>query len=214
MSLVTLLTPLLCPRHGAIFPDMDDPRWSRFSLVNGMPVYSRAGQRRLFVISGLHGDEASGPRAVGLWRRHANLPDGVGAVVAPSVMPADGQRLKSGLDPNRDFSRRRMPVIDEIRGLVTEARPDLFIDVHEDVESDEPYVFAHRSSSGDMARLLARAMDVKARTWSAGDGGSSENVFTDLGIPSVTVEVPPTWPMSKRIAFVIRFLNEAADLIR
>ncbi len=179
-----------------------------------MPVYSRAGQRRLFVISGLHGDENSGPRAVDIWRRHARLPRGVGVVAVPMSMPADGQRLKAGLDPNRDFSSRRLPVIDEIRGLVTDAEPDLFIDVHEDVESHEPYVFAHRSAMGDKARLLARAMDVKARTWSAGDGGSSESIFTDLGIPSVTVEVPPTWPMSKRVAFVIRFLNEAADLIR
>jgi predicted deacylase len=178
-----------------------------------MPVYVWPGRRYVFVVSGIHGDETSGPRALNIWRRHVKPGQGIGVVVVPSVMPADGSRLKSGRDPNRDFSRRRLPVISEIRDLVTQFEPNFFIDVHEDEESDEAYVFARRSLAGNKARLLARAMSVKARPWSVGDSGSSENVFTDMGIPSATVEVPPTWPMAKRVAFLIRTLNEAMNIV-
>jgi predicted deacylase len=169
------------------------------------------GARMISVISGVHGDERSGPVGVRQWLSTMNLPDGVGIVAVPQVAPTDGDRLKDGRNLNRDFEKQAHPLTREVRDVIDRYRPVVHVDFHEDVENKDAYIFARKDEQGSVGRALAKALGVKARAWSA-EIGSSEDVYAALGVQAMTVEVPPTWSFKRRVAFVGKALDALVTL--
>ena len=114
-----------------------------------LPVYHRSSvgsTRRIYVSTGIHGDEPAGPLAVrellraNLWPADADL--WLCPCLNPTGFPLNQRESAQGLDLNRDY---RAPRSAEIRAHVAwlERQPsfDLTLCLHEDWESHGFYVY-------------------------------------------------------------------------
>lgn len=101
---------------------------------------------RVYLSSGCHGDEPSGVHAMLELMREGTFDDRFDWMVCPVLNPtglAAGTRENAaGLDPNRDYLKKRSA---EVRGhiawLERQPVPDMFVSLHEDWESTGFYLY-------------------------------------------------------------------------
>jgi len=121
------------------------------SEVHGyqVPAFTRAGSKnapRIYISSGIHGDEPAGPQALMEMMEDGYFVRDVEWFVCPMINPtghqASTRENKDGVDLNRDYFLKST---DEIRGhvkwLEKQPVPDVFISLHEDWESTGFYLY-------------------------------------------------------------------------
>jgi predicted deacylase len=168
---------------------------------------------RVFITSGIHGDEPAGPMAVlKLFQRLT--PDMLPHLPAMWILPLlsfeafDGEtREAGGRDLNRAWNDKKVPsYMAEVRDYLKAHVPDVFLDLHEDPKKDvvEPYTFRSSTEPG----IIADMQDAFGMTPKKPDYEGSITAFVDgLGCrQAATIETPEVWPLQERITFHTRIL--------
>jgi hypothetical protein len=166
----------------------------------------------LAVISGLHGDERSGPLALLEWacrQKGPFCPNDKRVWVLPLLNDQGWDKNKRKwleLDLNRAFlpGGEGIPVfVQEVMEEWAKRPPNLFLDIHEDsVRPNEPYLFWYKEEAHDLALRLAEYLQAKSEPWDDFDywRGSDEVYLRTLGCDHcITIESPAGWPMQERI---------------
>lgn len=177
--------------------------------VQGRPIRSWIygdGGRTVLVLGGIHGSEPAGAVLCEALREYlAGHPDvltGRRVVVASTLNPdglAAGTRLNArGVDLNRNFdttNRKASPLygmrpLSEpescfVAELVSRFRPAAIVTVHQPlacVDYDGP--------AATLARTMSRACGLGVKKLGASPGSLGSYAGEDLGIPTVTLELP------------------------
>ena len=177
--------------------------------VKGRPirswVYGVGGPTVMF-LGGIHGDEPAGASLCQALREylaaHPEVLTGCRVVVAPTLNPdglAAGRRTNArGVDLNRNFDTTNrkasrpygMRPLSEpesrfVAELITRFRPETLVTVHQPlacVDYDGP--------GATLARAMSRACGLGVKKLGASPGSLGSYVGEDLGIPTVTLELP------------------------
>jgi len=168
-------------------------------------------------LSGLHGDEVSGPLALLYWLETLPLgtltSGGKSVWIAPLLNDVGwdaNQREWNGIDLNRAFTEAAPPFLASVMQNLTNNSPDFFLDLHEDSEKDHAYIFKFSPDKTGLSRQLAHELEAKLVRWSSLKKwkGSSEVFVRSLGCQyAATTEAPPLWPLEKRVAWQSRAIN-------
>jgi predicted deacylase len=185
-------------------------------LSNGTCVarFGDAAAPRLAVLSGVHGDERSGPLALLSWLegtpRGALLPSGVSLWTAPLLNDAGWEqntREWKGINLNAAFlPQGAPPFLQELMADLAAHVPGVFIDLHEDSEKPFPYVYRYVEDRHGLAERLQQALAAQDMPWTPADRerwkGSTEIYVRQLGCDRcATIEAPPAWPLARRVAW-------------
>ena len=113
-----------------------------------IPAFTRAGRElpRIYLSSGMHGDEPAGVWAMLEMLEKGVFNDRVEWRVCPVINPtglALGTRENAqGIDLNRDYLRKASEeVLSHVAWLETQPVPDVFLSLHEDWESTGFYLY-------------------------------------------------------------------------
>ena len=132
-----------------------------------LPVFRRHVPRpaqRLYISTGIHGDEPAGPLAVRELLKQNPWPDHVEIWMCPCLnptgFPLNTRASADGLDLNRDYKHRRAP---EVRAHIAwlEKQPafDLCLCLHEDWEAQGFYVYeVNRDNQPSLADGMIEAV--------------------------------------------------------
>ncbi len=137
-----------------------------------IPAFTRAGIKnapRIYISSGMHGDEPSGPQALMEMMEEGRFQKDIEWFVCPMINPtghhAGKRENKEGIDLNRDYFLKST---DEIRGhvkwLEKQSVPDVFISLHEDWESTGFYLYEiqkHACTSVAQSILTAASAEIE-----------------------------------------------------
>ena len=134
-----------------------------------IPVYTKikSGAPRIYLSSGVHGDEPSGPLALMELLGEGLLSNEVSWMLCPllnpSGMEAGTRENSSGVDLNRDYLRRASA---EVRGhvdwLERQPVPDVFLSLHEDWESTGFYLYEiQKSVCASVAHAILEAASLE-----------------------------------------------------
>lgn len=177
----------------------------------------------IVVAGGVHGDEPSG--ALLLPRLAA---DGFRALgpLNPWGLERGRRWLADGGDLNRLLASRRCPEARRARELLAEEPPQLLLDLHEDRDSDRPYLI-QVDPEGDLGSRVVAALSsrwafhptprfgpvlgrrgvIRPRRWMLWLQRLSRRwsltfyAWHRHGCPAYVVEVPSHWPLDERLEF-------------
>jgi len=175
-------------------------------LSNGS-LQIQIGSPKTCIISGLHGDERSGPLSLLEFLKQDNLQDLIIFPLVNDIGWSNNQRDWNHINLNRSFGLETAP--DFIKEIC-KIQPKYIIDLHEDSETDYPFIFQYIQDSPDLLEPLIHKFDLEMEIWSDGEiwPGSTDTYFRSKGIYCVTLEVPPTiWSLEKRTIFQVEVLN-------
>lgn len=168
------------------------------------------------LLSGLHGDERSGPIALLqlMERASLTLPRDYNLVIVPLVndLGWDQRRREwKKLDLNRAIGLEIAPVfLREIAARLESMRPPGFIDLHEDSEVAYAYLYRFVRDDERFARALEQVLDARDEPWDQDPSwiGASECHVREHGARlAVTLEAPPSWPLEKRVEWQTRAID-------
>lgn len=192
--------------------------------------------RPVVAVSGIHGDESSGPAGLLAWLddREGGAWHGRPVVALPTASPeayALGLRSAPGWsDLNRAFSGAPLPAGDpapararEIMGRIAALEPAFVLDFHESDENwdDSPFltfVLPYEGAGAPGAAALAmRLRDGLGGRTVATAGPAPAGSLCDassraLGVPALIVEIPEAWAMAERTAIVGLILDLALSV--
>ena len=198
-------------------------------------------RRRIYLSTGIHGDEPAGPLAVRQLLEENHWPEDHGFWICPCLNP-EGCRLnqrqdKSGADLNRDYRHRRTPAI-RAHTAWLERQPafDLALCLHEDWEAHGFYLYEvnpdHQPSPAE--RIIERVAPVCPIDASPviedreARGGiirpsldpASRPEWPEALYPiqhktrlSYTLEAPSDWPLPTRVAALIAGVRAALESV-
>ncbi|MDF2378370.1 MAG: M14 family metallocarboxypeptidase [Verrucomicrobiales bacterium] len=218
-----------------------------FALLNERAAAGEAGG--LYVSAGVHGDECAPPWALLQWAEAGPaVLDELPVVLIPCFNPvglSDNTRVnEEGIDLNRNFQNRDLPLIASWQSLLHEKKFTFALNLHEDYDATGIYLYeiADDGSPGD--EILSACQDIIPReTAPSVDGSEFENgllihdpeaenlhqiVEEDLGggMPeaiylylnharnSFTFETPSEMDKLRRIAAHERFLEAVSGYLR
>jgi predicted deacylase len=203
----------------------DDPCTELRDLENGglIAQINQSGPC-LAVMSGLHGDERSGPLALLEWACKQDrllCPDDRQVWLLP-LLNDQGWNLKVRSWQDVDLNRAFIPDAENTPSFVKQIMeewanrpPKMFLDMHEDdSRPDEPYVFWYKEETHDMALRLAEHLQATAEPWDDFDywHGSDEIYLRTLGCQyCFTTEAPIGWPLHERIQWNLSALEWCLD---
>jgi len=196
-------------------------------LPNGGTIFTKGKRHRdhLSIMSGVHGDERSGPLALLRWLEETEPGKLINKYTTLWICPLvndDGwdkkNRLHNGLDLNRSFTNELAP---EFLKVIMESlnntnnplgnRFSTFFDLHEDDEVNVPFLFHCIENSIQDVHTIAKLLDAKVELWSTEDNkwdGSSETYVRSIKYSwAMTLEATPFWELNKRIDWYMKFLN-------
>ncbi len=218
--------------------------WERETLspeASARPVFrrrtGRTGAHRLYVSTGIHGDEPAGPMAAARLLQENDWPNAdlwLLPCLNPEGLRANTRTNASGVDLNRDYRHFRSA---EVQGHVAwlEQQPafDLTLLLHEDWESHGFYTYeVNRSTHPSLARVMIDAVRpvcpvddspvIDGREIS--EPGIIRPVLTPEERPewpealwlithkcplSYTLEAPSDWPLEVRVEALVRAVRAA-----
>jgi predicted deacylase len=186
-------------------------------LANGgcLVLFGQADLPRLAIMSGVHGDERSGPLALLDWLRHLDhsfsLDMAIWMVPLLNDVGWDANvREWQGINLNSAFLSQVAPsFVAEVMADLAAYVPRVFLDLHEDSEKPFPYVFRYSEDRHDFVTGLQQVLGAVDIPWSPDDiqpwKGSTEIYVRHLGCDrSATIEAPPAWPLDTRIEWNLR----------
>lgn len=188
-------------------------------LSNGAYIVNIGDKKgkRLSVISGLHGDEISGPLSILRWLELLSIQKdtikGKSIWLAPLINNDGwdkGDRYWNDLDLNRAFTSSPPLFINEIMEELIYLSPTIFMDLHEDSDLDFPYVFRLPEDNHNLSQRLQKELGARDMIWSFEENweGASEVFMRLQGCHHcVTIEATPSWPLKNRILWNIKALT-------
>lgn len=175
-------------------------------------------------MSGLHGDEKSGPLAILRWLEESSqaelVPNGYQLWVAPLVNDQGwdrGEREWNGQDLNRVFGSNAPSFLSSLMNSLESELPCVFLDLHEDSDRPELYIYHYLGDQHGVDVQLAGVLGAKLVDWSDLHPweGSGEVFLRRRGCSRcITVEIPPTWSLDVRIDCArqaIRWMSSHVD---
>lgn len=179
------------------------------TLEHGGSIATLGSGIRVALMSGLHGDEQSGPLAILEWLEQTNekklIPEGYQLWIAPLVndLGWDHQsREWNSFDLNRLFNASAPPFLKSIMSSLSSPLPCLFLDLHEDSDYRDLYIYRYINDPPGAEIELAQALGARLETWSDFGPwqGSCEVFLRQQGCNQcITVEIPPVWSMADRV---------------
>jgi hypothetical protein len=165
------------------------------------PVYGDGAEcPRLYISTGIHGDEPAGPLALQHLIEHELLPPDIELWVCPCLNPSGCARISrenaDGLDLNRDYKHLRSPEVRaHVQWLQQLPELDLTLLLHEDWEANGFYVYElNQSDVSGIAESMVHAVKAVCPIESGPlvDG----RPMSDLGIirPETDPLVRVEWP--------------------
>jgi murein peptide amidase A len=195
--------------------------------------------KRIYISTGIHGDEPAGPLAVRQLLQENPWPDTVALWLCPCLNPA-GFRMnrrenEAGIDLNRDYRHLRTPAVHaHIEWLQRQPQFDLALCLHEDWESHGFYVYElnpeHRPSVAEkMIERVAAVCPIDLSPLIEGreaEGGVIRPNLDPASRPewpeafyliqnktrlSYTLEAPSDWPLATRVAALVEGTRAAVS---
>ncbi len=209
-----------------VYHETDEFKW--LALRRAAVVTHKTEPFRLYISTGIHGDEPAGPLAVRQLLRENRWPDGVEIFLVPCLNPGgfvfNRREDAAGIDLNRDY---RNPKAKETQAHIAwmERQPkfDLYLCLHEDWESHGFYLYEqnpdNRPSFAD--RIITSVKEVcpidlsdkiEGRTASGGiirpnlipaerpDWPEAFYLITEKSRQGYTLEAPSDFPLPTRVA--------------
>jgi murein peptide amidase A len=198
-------------------------------------------RQRIYLSTGIHGDEPAGPRAIQQLMQEDRWPEGFGFWVCPCLNPEgfrwNRRQNESGADLNRDYRHLRTPAI-RAHAAWLERQPafDLSLCLHEDWESQGFYLYElnpdHRPSLAE--RIIERVAQVCPIDRSPviegreARGGIIRPNLDPASRPewpeafyliqhktrlSFTLEAPSDWPLPTRVAALVAGVRAALEAV-
>ena len=198
-----------------------------------------APQTRIYLSTGIHGDEPAGPLAVrqlvqeSLWPPHAEVY--LCPCLNPNGFPLNQRLAHNGVDPNRDYRHQRLP---EVRAHIAwlERQPafDLTLCLHEDWEAAGFYLYelnpdGQPSLAAPMIRGVVPVCPIDPSTLIDGREARSGIIRPNLDPAtrpewaeafylirhktrlSYTLEAPSDFPLATRVAALVAAVGAAVS---
>ena len=115
------------------------------TLSNGAQIYN-FGKPNLFIMSGVHGEERSGPMALfNLLKRKKNRLDNIWILPVLNVKGYEElNRLCGGINiQDQFFAESKLDFVNQLVSIIGNNVPFMFVDLHEDCESEVNYIWSH-----------------------------------------------------------------------
>lgn len=191
-------------------------------LQNGSCVTTigKSSERRLGLMSGLHGDERSGPTALLHWVESTPVgklsAEGIELWIAPLINDRgwdENTREWGATNLNRAFlPELAPPFLEQLMADLAEHRPSIYLDLHEDSTKEFAYVYRYREDRHDLSRRLQEVLSAEDMEWTSQDmatwKGSSEVFVRKLGCDlATTLETPPVWPLARRVDWFLESIR-------
>jgi protein MpaA len=196
-------------------------------------------RKRLYLSTGIHGDEPSGPLALLQLLEENRWPDGVDIWLSPCLNP-NGFRLNTrenerGIDLNRDYRSQSTPEVRaHIAWLERQPRFDLSIILHEDWEANGFYVYEVNPENGlSLAEPMINAVreicpiehSEQVDTWICERGiirphikpadrpqwAEATYLVVNKTQQSYTIETPSDFPLALRVRAHMAALRQALN---
>jgi murein peptide amidase A len=199
----------------------------------------KAPRRKVYLSTGIHGDEPAGPLAVCQLLRENQWPDETDLWICPCLnptgFPLNRRENADGVDLNRDYRDRQSA---EIRAHIAwlERQPnfDLTLCLHEDWESHGFYVYeinpGHEPSRGErIVRAVSKVCPIDLSPVIEGRPAQGGIIRPDIDPEkrpqwpeafylvmnktrhSYTLEAPSDFPLATRVAALVAAVRTALD---
>lgn len=173
---------------------------------------AKTPKKILFILSGVHGEERSGPIALLKFVENSiiknELKKGTKLIIVPCLNDKGWNTKKrkwGNFNLNCQFNQFcRVPFVLELMKYIKKNKPYMFVDLHEDIVTSYPYVFRHIKATTDFVIRMKNFLHVKdepylnpnTQNWA----GTSETFAYNIGVKNyVTVETPPRWKLKNRV---------------
>lgn len=167
-------------------------------LSNGATIY-KFGKPKLFVLAGVHGEEVS-PIVTLNQIIGSDLKD-VWILPCLNVKGFKEMTRKDGkYNLNDEFKfDSELTYMSELCKVLEEIKPDMFVDMHEDCESDVDYIWTHKKNDINLDGQL-KDTGIFVHPGSDFYKGTSETFMRNLGCRNAfTTEVTTEKPLEERI---------------
>lgn len=168
--------------------------FSARQLPNGSLVFRGGTGRRVAVLSGLHGDEKSGPLGILKWLEKSDFQPKTSFLIIPLVNGwgwDKDKRLWQKQDLNRSFGQNKLGFMNELGQLLLDFKPDIFFDFHQDV-GPKNYFYRLAGEASPVYSFLKNSLGLSERKWSFCKKwqGSSEVFVREAGCErAVSIEL-------------------------
>ena len=209
-------------------------------LTRPSPI-RKAASRRVYLSTGIHGDEPAGPLAVRRLLQENRWPDHLDLWLCPCLNPTgfmnNRRENREGLDLNRQYrAPRAEEIIAHVRWLQRQPGFDLSLCLHEDWESNGFYLYElnadHRPSLAEP--VIARVSEVcQIDTAELIEGRAAQGgiirpsidprtrpewpeafyLLTHKTRLSYTLEAPSDFPLLERVTALVTGVRAAVELI-
>ncbi len=195
-------------------------------LSNGSVIATIGKGPRFAIMGGTHGDERSGPLAILEWIKQNSelIKNGdfeFWFLPLLSVRGWDENKRNIGVaNPNREFyPGTPLKFIEEVMQSLKKKVPLCYLDLHEDITTNHPYLWKHNESEFEVVDYIANKMQLKTYHWDWNKYGkgkiSSEEFVRKLGCKhTVTTEIYPRETLYDRIKFQMRSISLALEFCK
>jgi predicted deacylase len=193
-------------------------------LSNGSCVFKFGKGKKLFILSGVHGDERSGPLSILKYfsnlKKFQELP--IEFLICPLLNTSGwdkNSRYHGKIDLNRSFHNKAPKFVTELMILLQKERPAFFLDMHEDIdEKVKYYLWVKRGKKPAFVDHIVRNTDMDSVYWHGNQKdwafASSEDYIRSLGCyNTVTAEAYAYDDMGSRIKKNISVIDSAVEYV-
>jgi murein peptide amidase A len=207
--------------------------------------YHRVGDDtgwRIYISSGVHGDEPAGPLVIREMFRRKEWPGRINFWISPCLNPA-GFRLntrenQAGIDLNRDYRHLRTPEVRAHTSWLDKQPPfDLALLLHEDWEASGFYLYelnplGRRSLAEPMVKAVSEILPIEQDAlvdglWKCHQGIIRPHVppqdrpqwaealwlISNKTLQNYTLETPSDFPLNVRVQAQVAALKRAFELL-
>ena len=212
----------------------------KFVQISDDPVcfhLSNPEGKKLYISSGIHGNEASGPIALSNFIKYPNLFKGVDTTIIPILnrygYSHNTRYNQKGVDLNRDYKSARQKETKNHLKLIEDKTYDLVICLHESHKATGCFIYKpNQNKRLDVMEEILIAMsqimpiDNRHSEWKLEiergilkDTKYKEHHWTEAvyfshkNIPAFTIEVPKATPLQQRIVTFQAAITKAVELL-
>jgi predicted deacylase len=200
--------------------EKNDGRIVRFANGCYRATFGRERAPLAWFMSGMHGDEQAGPLALLEWLKIGGHRRLLKAGISLSILPLvndrgweDYVRNYGRRNLNRNFNARAPQFLREIMSDMRRRAPRYFLDLHEDQQVRDAYIFRMKDDPSGLSEYLQNGMRCYDMVWTPRKSwsGTSEVFARSLGCRlAATTETPRGWSLKKRIEWHCNCLDLAS----
>ena len=210
----------------SVFSEILGDKATKIALSNESAVFRFGKGTKLFIMSGVHGNERSGPIAIiDFFSNPSNFKDlPIEFTVCPLLNTVgwdENSRYEAHINLNRCFNQKGPKFIQELMNLLRNNTPDYFVDLHEDFDKKEKdYLWIQEGAGSDFTKQIAKETGMGLLYWNENqdewDFSSSEEFIRSLGCKNAFTAEPYSLTNFTRgvkenidiISSVVRYVSE------